>query len=40
MSVLSDVEDKLKCFAAGGVDYITKPFHDKELLARVQTHLT
>ncbi len=39
MTVLSDVEDKLKGFAAGGVDYITKPFHEKELLARVQTHL-
>jgi DNA-binding NarL/FixJ family response regulator len=24
---------------AGGVDYITKPFNEKELLARVRTHL-
>jgi signal transduction histidine kinase len=39
MTVLNDVENKLKGFAAGAVDYITKPLQDKELLARVQTHL-
>jgi len=26
-------------FESGGVDYITKPFREKEVLARVQTHL-
>ncbi|MFT5378118.1 MAG: DNA-binding response OmpR family regulator, partial [Candidatus Latescibacterota bacterium] len=26
-------------FDAGGVDYITKPFREREVLARVQTHL-
>ena len=26
-------------FQSGGVDYITKPFQDREVLARVQTHL-
>jgi signal transduction histidine kinase len=31
--------DKIKAFAAGGVDYVTKPFHFEELEARVQTHL-
>lgn len=29
-----------KGFSLGGVDYITKPFNAKELLARVDTHLT
>lgn len=40
LSALSDVEDKVKAFTAGGVDYITKPFQEKEVLARVKTHLT
>jgi diguanylate cyclase (GGDEF)-like protein len=33
-------EDVLKGFAAGGQDYIVKPFTHAELLARVRTHLT
>jgi signal transduction histidine kinase len=40
ISALSETEDKLKAFAAGGVDYITKPFQQAEVLARVQTHLS
>lgn len=28
-----------KAFECGGVDYLTKPFHPSELLARIQTHL-
>ncbi|MGR8933632.1 MAG: HD domain-containing phosphohydrolase [Gammaproteobacteria bacterium] len=39
ISALNDVEDKLAAFRAGGVDYITKPFHAEEVLARVETHL-
>jgi len=39
ISVLSETEDKVKAFTAGGVDYITKPFQAEEVLARVQTHL-
>jgi putative two-component system response regulator len=39
ISALNDPEDKVKAFAAGGVDYITKPLHAEEVLARVQTHL-
>ena len=31
--------DKTKAFAAGGVDYITKPFYKEEVLARIETHL-
>ena len=33
------LEDKLKGFAVGGVDYITKPFSEVEVLARVGVHL-
>jgi signal transduction histidine kinase len=39
MTALSDTADKVKAFTAGGVDYITKPFHNEEVLARVKTHL-
>ena len=39
MTVLDRVEDKLKGFEAGGVDYISKPLQEQEVLARVKTHL-
>lgn len=39
MTALSDTGDKLKGFAVGGVDYITKPIQREELLARITTHL-
>jgi two-component system, sensor histidine kinase and response regulator len=35
----SETGDLLQGFAAGGQDYITKPFQNEELLARVATHL-
>ena len=40
ISALAEVEDKVKAFQAGGVDYLTKPFHETEVLARVATHLS
>jgi two-component system sensor histidine kinase/response regulator len=40
MTALSDVEDIIKGFQIGAVDYITKPFHQEEVLARITTHLT
>lgn len=39
ISALDDSQNKLKGFNAGGVDYITKPFQQVELLARIKTHL-
>ena len=39
MTALSDPVNKVKGFNVGGVDYITKPFHQEEVLARVKTHL-
>ncbi|MFK5970415.1 MAG: response regulator [Candidatus Marithrix sp.] len=39
MTVLDRVEDKLKGFEVGGVDYISKPLQEQEVLARVKTHL-
>jgi formate hydrogenlyase transcriptional activator len=40
ISGLGEVVDKVKGFAAGGVDYITKPFQGEEMLARVEVHLS
>ncbi|MBN1992220.1 MAG: response regulator, partial [Anaerolineae bacterium] len=40
MTVLDQPEDKVRGFEAGGVDYLTKPLHIPEVLARVNTHLT
>jgi two-component system, cell cycle sensor histidine kinase and response regulator CckA len=40
VSALDEQTDKVQGFAVGGVDYITKPFQIKEVLARVETHLT
>ena len=40
MTALTETSDKIKGFQAGGVDYITKPLHHEEVLARVATHLT
>lgn len=39
LSALSDTDDKRRAFAAGGVDYITKPFQAEEVLIRVNTHI-
>jgi len=39
LSAKQDKEDIEKGFFLGAVDYVTKPFHPWELLARVQTHL-
>lgn len=39
MTALTDTQDKVKGFAVGAVDYITKPIQQEELLARINTHL-
>jgi diguanylate cyclase (GGDEF)-like protein len=40
LSALDQVFDKVKAFELGGADYITKPFHIEEVLARVNAHLS
>lgn len=40
LSAKSEVEDKLKGFEIGVVDYVTKPFSPRELIARVRVNLT
>ncbi len=40
ISALDEIFDKVKAFQVGGIDYITKPFQQEEVVARVNTHLT
>jgi two-component system sensor histidine kinase/response regulator len=40
MTALTDVDSKLRAFTIGAVDYVTKPFERREVLARIDTHLT
>ncbi len=39
VTVLDETQDKAKAFAAGGVDYVTKPFRVQEVLARVEAQM-
>jgi len=39
MTSLADVEDKIRGFEAGAVDYVTKPMRPQEMLARVNAQL-
>ncbi|MEE3720052.1 response regulator [Tumidithrix elongata RA019] len=39
MTALGDLKDKVTGLGLGAVDYITKPFQQEELLARVQLHM-
>ena len=40
LTAIEDVLSKTKCFELGAVDYITKPFENLEVKARVRTHLS
>ncbi|MBF2048632.1 MAG: response regulator [Elainella sp. C42_A2020_010] len=40
ISALDEVLDKVKAFAVGGIDYITKPFSEEEVFVRVENSLT
>ena len=39
LTAKADVDSIARAFKVGGVDYVTKPFHAAELLARVRTHV-
>jgi len=39
MTGLTDVEDVVKGFNAGGIDYVTKPIFPDEVIARIKTHV-
>ena len=39
ITALNDIQDKLKAFEAGAVDFVSKPFNHRELIARVKTNI-
>jgi len=39
VSAHSEIDDKVKAFQFGAVDYITKPFQAEEVQSRIRTHL-
>jgi signal transduction histidine kinase len=39
LSGLDEIQDKIKAFQVGGIDYITKPFQVEEVLARINTQI-
>jgi DNA-binding response OmpR family regulator len=39
MTSLTEIENKIRGFEVGAVDYVTKPMRPQEILARVNTHL-
>jgi signal transduction histidine kinase len=39
LSALNEINEKIKAFKTGGVDFISKPYQSAEILVRVQTHL-
>ena len=40
MTGLIDIDNKVKGFKAGAVDYVTKPIEIEEVLSRIHTHIT
>ncbi len=40
ISALDSPGERIEALHAGGVDYITRPFHEEEVLARVAAHLS
>ena len=39
MTAVEEPEQKVQAFSAGAVDYVTKPFDTREVVARIETHL-
>ncbi len=40
LTAVAEQQQKIKGFSMGAVDFITKPFHREEVLARIATHIT
>jgi len=40
LSGLNELSYKIRAFEVGGVDYITKPFHAEEVLAKIRNYMT
>jgi len=39
ISAMQELEERVRAFAVGGVDFVTKPFQEQEVLARVGAHV-
>lgn len=39
ITAMDRLENKIRAFSAGGVDYIAKPFQEAEVMARIHTHI-
>lgn len=39
ISAMTEIKDKVRAFAVGGMDYVIKPFQFEEVHSRVETHL-
>jgi len=39
VSAVTNLQDRIRGFEAGGVDFVSKPYQELEVLARVRTHL-
>jgi len=39
ITALNDLESILRAFDSGGVDYVSKPFHTKEIVSRLMNHI-
>ncbi len=39
ITAMADTEDLVRGYNVGGVDYITKPFHEREVVCRITTQL-
>jgi len=39
MTALTDTDNKVQALNLGAVDYVTKPFQEQEVMARLKTHL-
>ena len=39
LSAIQDLSDRTAAFAVGAVDYVSKPFFEEEILARVSAHI-
>ena len=39
LSALNEVSDQIRGFEVGGVDFVTKPFEERIILSRIETHV-
>lgn len=40
ISAMQEMDERIRAFEVGGVDFVTKPFQEREVLARVSAHVS